>query len=435
MRILFYCQQTSARLSYILDFLGKQINADFVITSDEAFFTGTNTVRINYSSAALHANELHVQPHSLLFERSITPQKTDCFVWNNLTAFFKTGGDIPFDVFAASFYLLSRYEEYMPHEKDMYGRYAHTNSLAYKENFLQQPLINLWIQQLQQLLEEKFTSFHHYKNQFTFLPTYDIDIAYQYHHHPWWKSLLGFVNDTRKKPSQWLARATVLARVKKDPFNTFDWLHALHRQCQPKPVYFFLVAEKRGLYDKNLSPHNTAMQLLIKEHYEKYTTGIHPSWQSGDDENILKEEISILENICGKNVTVSRQHYIRMNLPETYRRLLSNGITKDYSMGYGSINGFRASVASSFFWYDLSKEQPTTLEIFPFCYMEANSFFEQHLTATQAAEELQQYAAIVKKVNGLLITIFHNHFITTQQEWLPWRNMYADFVKSICGDQ
>ena len=78
------------------------------------------------------------------------------FEWNGLKAFFKTGWDIPFDIFAASFYLLTRYEEYLPHEKDKYGRYAHVNSLAFKENFLHLPLINLWIQELIKLIQQKY---------------------------------------------------------------------------------------------------------------------------------------------------------------------------------------------------------------------------------------------------------------------------------------
>jgi hypothetical protein len=200
-----------------------------------------------------------------------------------------------------------------------------------------------------------------------------------------------------------------------------------------KPYYFFLLAEKRKGYDKNLSPYTNAMQQLIKQHNTKYDTSIHPSWQSGDDVNILRKEISLLENITGKPVTKSRQHYIRMTLPETYRLLIDNGIQEDYSMGYGSINGFRASVASSFYWYDLEKEQQTSLLIRPFCFMEANSYFEQHYTAEQAAKELQQYHDIVKSVEGELITIFHNHFVTEQKEWLPWRNMYAEFLKRNFG--
>ena len=42
------------------------------------------------------------------------------------------------------------------HKKDEYNRYAHTNSLAYKENFLQTPIINIWMQELKKSLQQKF---------------------------------------------------------------------------------------------------------------------------------------------------------------------------------------------------------------------------------------------------------------------------------------
>lgn len=61
--------------------------------------------------------------------------------------------------------------------------------------------------------------------------------------------------------------------------------------------------------------------------------------------------------------------------------------------------------------------------------MEANSYFEQKYTPSQAAEELQQYYDVVKGVNGQLITIFHNHFLTEQPEWVSWRRMYETFLQ------
>ena len=72
--------------------------------------------------------------------------------------------------FAASFYLISRYEEYLPHEKDMYGRYAHENSLAYKERFLQLPLINIW-HRIGKIVKQKFATFNSDHASFNFLPT------------------------------------------------------------------------------------------------------------------------------------------------------------------------------------------------------------------------------------------------------------------------
>jgi hypothetical protein len=102
-------------------------------------------------------------------------------------------------------------------------------------------------------------------------------------------------------------------------------------------------------------------------------------------------------------------------------------------MGYGSINGFRASVASPFYWYDLEKEEATGLLLYPFCYMEANSFFEQKYSPTKALEEMRHYHGIIKSVDGLFISIWHNSFLGTEKLFAGWRDSYSAFIKEIAG--
>jgi hypothetical protein len=309
----------------------------------------------------------------------------------------------------------------------MYGRYAHTNSIAFKHNFLHLPLINLWLVEI----EKYFAPFTIHHSLFIYIPTYDIDIAYSYLHHNPIRNAIRFFRDFLKSNFDTVAeRLQVYTGKQKDPFDIYDWLSFIHQQYQLKPVYFFLLAANRKGYDKNLSHKTKAMQQLLQQHAQRYTVGIHPSWQSGDDDVLLKDEIITLQNIIQQTVKYSRQHYIRMSLPKTYQKLIEQGIEAEYSMGYGSINGFRASYTLPFKWYDLQKELQTNLTIHPFCYMEANSFFEQKLTIDEAAAELQSYYNIVKKVNGHFITIFHNHFLTEQKQWIAWRNMYENFLHS-----
>jgi hypothetical protein len=141
--------------------------------------------------------------------------------------------------------------------------------------------------------------------------------------------------------------------------------------------------------------------------------------------------MDLLQNEIGVKVHGSRQHFIRFTLPQTFSQLIDADILNDYSMGYGSINGFRASVASSFYWYDLEKEEKTDLQLYPFCYMDANSFFEQKYTPQQALEEMLQYFYVVKSVNGLLITIWHNTFLGTHRRFAGWREVYEEFISKI----
>ena len=431
--MILYSKIISPRLQYITDFIRRETGiTDLKLTNNIDDFKNSGDQKINYSNERITPDEFWLCPHPLLFEKEIKQQTIDFFVVNNNKAFFKTEGDFPFDIFAAAFYLLSRYEEYMPHQKDMYGRYAHENSLAFKENFLNIPLINIWLQEFRKALRVKFTNCKLSTTNFSFLPTYDIDEAYSYRHKEWYRSAGASLKDLLKgNLNKIKLRRKVLKNKADDPFDSYDWMDNLNRQFKFKPRYFFLVPDKTGRYDRNILPKETALQTVLKRHADKYDIGIHPSWQSGDEPALIKKEIQTIESITKLKVTASRQHFIRFTLPQTFRQLINEGIKDDFSMGYGSINGFRASVASSFYWYDLEKEQTTYLLLYPFCYMEANSFYEQKFTTEQTLEEMRHYYNEVKKVNGTLITIWHNTFLGTDVKFKGWRESYAQFVKEI----
>jgi len=422
--ILLFTELITPRVQYICSFIFKELmQADFALTTDAKRFGQYNGVAINYSGLPFSNNAFQIKNTSLLFETGIRQQSITFVETKEYKAFFTiTDSDFPFDIFAASFYLLSRYEEYLPHQKDMYGRYAHENSVAFKEGFLRLPLINIWVKYFAHALQKKCPSFNINQQSFRFLPTYDIDIAYAYQHKSLLKTIGGFI----KSPS--VNRIKVLMGIAKDPFDVYNWLDNFHQQYGLQPIYFFLLAEKNGRYDKNILPDTTAVKKLVAEHAKKYAVGIHPGWQSGEDDLLLRKEKKTGENLAGQIITKSRQHYIRFNLPEGYRRLIEAGITDDYSMGYGSINGFRASVATSFYWYDLVAEEATLLRIHPFCFMDANSFYEQRLSAEAAFDELVQYLKICREVNGTFCSIWHNNFLGTDKQFAGWRQCYEKFI-------
>src|SRR4051812_36333989 len=145
--ILIYAHTSTKRLQYICKFIFKeQLGIAYSLTIDAESFRNHDGDKINYSDTNFDS-AFTIHNHSLLFEKDIKKQPIHCFKNGGHKAFFKNStGDFPFDIFAACFYLISRYEEYLPHEKDVYGRYAHTNSLAFKEGFSNTPLVNIWLE-------------------------------------------------------------------------------------------------------------------------------------------------------------------------------------------------------------------------------------------------------------------------------------------------
>jgi len=411
------------------DFAGKELcGQPFRLTTDKQELTAAQGLRINYSDE-LFPGIYQIRPHALLLEQDIKPQEIN-FVDGELPFFFPTDGDHAFDILAASFYLVSRYEEYLPHPKDVYGRFDHKASLAFNQHFLHRPLVNEWFSALRVRLNVTNN------RQFTFLPTYDIDIAWSYQHKGWKRNTGGLIRDLLKGQFGRISeRLAVLRGKSQDPFACYGWLNGLHETHHLRTYYFFLLAEKTGKLDKNISPDNTALKALVADHAIRYPVGIHPSWQSGDTTFLLGKEIQRLYDITGQPVQASRQHYIRFSLPETFRLLIENGIRFDFSMGYGTINGFRASVCTPYNWYDLSREESTELMLFPFCFMDANSFYEQRDDDATALNEMQRLFAVTKKEKGVCSIIWHNTFLGTDPLYKGWREVYEIFIRETVANR
>lgn len=429
--MIIFSKNITPRLQYILDFFSKEISDEkWTITSNTDEFRLSEEVKINYSNTYFDFSCVRILPHQLLFETGIVFQNINCTKKEGVKIFFQNESDIGFDIFAASFYLLSRYEEYFSFTPDKHGRYPHENSLAYKEGFLNKPLINIWIEKFKIVIINKFPSYKFREKHFRFLPTYDIDIAWSYCYKGFWRNTANLVKDFFSLSfSAFFQRLKVLSDLRKDPFDVFEWLDQLHEKYELKPFYFFLVAEKLSKFDKNISPHHAEMQTIIADHVTKYSVGLHPSYRSNSYEAVLKEEKNILSEILKTDIKSSRQHYLKIALPATYRSLSDVGIENEYSMGYAGSNGFRASVASSFRWYDLEKEQETSLLIFPFCYMEATSMFYKNDSPQQALEELIMLYHEVKKIKGFFSMIWHNSSFCDESIYAGWKKVYEKFIE------
>jgi hypothetical protein len=410
--------QKGPRLDYILDYILKMLcGIDYNIVYD------IHKIPVGpcmfYSQQSSDEQPIHIVPVGLLSEQNIKPQTIEMGNWlGNPTLFHTQKGSIPFDLFSASFYLISRYEEYLDHRKDKFGRYSHHDSFAFKNKFLHLPLVNIWAKELQRVIMETFPDLKVFPRVSRFLPTYDIDIAWKFKHRGFFRTIGGFVKSIVKRDfKEGFQRIKVLCGFEKDPFEVFEWLDALHLTSKLKPEYFFLIANKISGKDKNIHPSNKAYQDLIAYYAAANNAGIHPSWQSGDSIDTLVDEVAKMEKITGKPVYKSRFHYLRFNLPHDYQKLIDLGIIEDYSMGYGTINGFRASVSTPFYWYNLKTEAITHLMIYPFCWMDATCYYQLKHAAKEAFEELNAFKKIVQQCNGDLIVLSHNNFFSNEMEW------------------
>ena len=223
-------------------------------------------------------------------------------------------------------------------------------------------------------------------------------------------------------------RFAVIVNLKKDPNNTFGTILSLKKKYNVDTVFFFLVADYTT-FDTNVSASKNKFKLLIKTMGDYAKVGLHPSYFSMKDEVLLKKEKERLESITNMPMEKSRQHYLRFSLPITYQNLIDLEISEDYSMGYASHIGFRASTCTPFYFYDLDFEIQTPLKIIPFALMDTTLNDYMELTPKQSLERIKILKEEVKAVNGTFVTLFHNESLSNYLRWRGWSRVYESMLK------
>lgn len=408
MTLLIYLPENTARSEYIFDFIFREIfGISFLITSQKDEFLKFNGPKIGYCSERI-SSSFYVHNHGLLSDLSSRswsiPVQNE---GNEIILFPNESDDSGFDIFSASFYLLSRYEEHLPFEGDEFGRFRAVESIAGKNNFLLYPIVDIWIQKLGNLLKEKYPSLSLKLNTFKSILTYDVDVAYKYAGRSVWRNLGSILKDVLKGDTKNLkSRFQTYFKIKKDPWDVYDYLSQLIKSSGIPSVFFFLLGDK-GPQDRSLNSDNMLMKKLIRKISNRSEIGIHPSFASNSNTKMVETEKRRLEKISGNDITKSRQHYLKLQFPKTYQQLLKEGIKEDYTMGYPEAPGFRAGTCFPFYYYDIKNEKVTDLKIFPVTVMEATFIYYLKTNPEESLQKIINLIDEVDKVNGMFIPIWH----------------------------
>ena len=422
--LLVYTHKITPRLTYTFKHICKRIlGLDVRFTSKVEDFIAHDSLKMSYSKQPL-SNELFVRSNELLFEHGLSDIDINVQPWDNTKGFFATGdrSDLPFDIFASSFYLLSRYEEYLPHVSDIYGRFMAKESLAYNYRFLHQPVIDIWAYKLRDVLQNRFPKFQFPTRKYQLQPVIDVPTAFYFRKKGILRTLGGTLNDiVRFRIKQLYQRYLVLMGFERDPYDTFKWIITKQKQCKFKFIVLFLIGDY-STYDKNINTNKKTFVSLIKSVADYCHVGIKASYFALDDISILKKEKLKMEAITNTDLRAVRHSFSKLNLPTSYRNLVELEINQDFSMGYVDTLGFRAGTCTPFQFYDLDFEVQTPLQINPYhCLDFALLKYQSELDKT---EHLQKLIDEVKAVNGTFTPVFHNYTFSNLDQWKGFRSLF-----------
>ncbi len=436
--ILIYSPAISPRLHYTLNVIFLQwLRVDYAVTADKDEFCAYPGAKIAYAASCDGSQTVCLPKLSgILFEQTIEKQVVEVSRHQNIAVLFpcnddRLAYDLPFDIFSAVFYQLSRYEEYTNSARDTHGRFPASASLAYQHNFLSVPVVNYWIEWLKEKIRGKFPHIEFAVQKFQFIDTIDVDNAFAFKGKGWVRNIGGAIRDRNNR--QWLKkRIAVWLDHRPDPFDTFAWHieHTRHKNISQQ-VYFFLVGNYAA-WDKNV-PFDYPLLKKRIHFLQKYEVEIalHPSYASNNEPALLQTEKERLEYLTGTEIRSARQHFLKLHLPHTYRNLLDIGIKNDYTLGYPDAVGFRAGVCLPFIFFDLPGNKVTDLTLYPLTAMDATFRYYLKYTPRQAKEAYDKLLEEVKKVNGTFVSLWHNDALSNDENWVGWQKVYRHLLNQI----
>ena len=443
--LLISAPQTGPRLRYVLEALFSHLTKIpwRLLPEDAETASPTTGLLISYGYEPRPEALLHIPAEGLLFETGIRKERPRPVLSNDpeLPLLFPIQPQSPrslsFDLFSAAFYMLSRYEEYLPFEGDAHGRFRLRDSIFADSKpagiYPRKPLVDLWLEHFLERLQQEaqkqasgtaLPDFRQARPAFRFRPSYDLDLPWMLVHKRPLQALGGALRDLlRQGPGSLLRRYRIWRKPENDPAFTFPFLEKLHEKYGLQALYFAPTGPY-GRYDKAPSHRHPAYRRLLRKLDRRGEVGLHPSYHSSEKPELLLREKQRLEKILNRPLTASRQHFLRFRFPQTPRALTAAGITRDYSLGFAEAPGFRSGTCHAYPWYDLEKEEKTELMLHPLPLMDVSLFQYLKLPPKKAASLSNSLMEETRKYGGEFVSLWHNNTLASAGK----REFYEQWV-------
>ena len=418
--ILIHTPVVKPRIIYVFrHFFQYRLGQEVSFTSDVSAFVAHSGPKMSYGDVPL-GNEFFIAANGLLAEQGVNSVDISVFQWEGMPAFFATSAksQLPFDFFAASFYLMSRYEEYMPYVPDDLGRFKVEQSLAHNHNFLDLPLIDMWFERFVAAWTDFFELPPFTQQVSTTELVVEIPQLYAYKYKTLFRSFFeGLYDFGRLRFAKTFDRLMVILRFREDPLiGLIEQMEAFRSTAVS--FRFFALYAALGIHDKSLSVFSKKHQQELKSLSDYAPTAPLASFESTQKSQKLVQDITRFSGLIHRPIKAIRQHKLVLRFPDTYRTYASLGIKHDYSMQYPDVPGFRASIAHPFRFYDLGEEQQTPLTIHPIC------LSETHIRAQQYARKMRQlfigYQSRLQKLHAPLLVALTNESFNSRSKNLTF---------------
>lgn len=421
-QILILTDSITNRVSYIFKVLLKDfLNISYSITTNKEEFDSYSGNKITYLKHNI--KEVPFIPKSSFFDITNIDTLKFSLIHNDIHVTLKQNSpsEITFDIFAACFYFLSRVEEYQQYVPDKHGRFSCNTSFLQKNDLALSPVVDIWTEQLKSFLQHHFANIQINQANYKPILSFDIDIAWAYKGKPFIRHYGNYIRDLINFDFQtFFERKAVIKGTKTDPFDVYDYIKAIRKQTNIE-MLFFIHVRSGGKYDKAVSTKSKEFHHLIKELAEIGTIGIHPSYIGGQNSLEIRKEKEIIEQITKQTIICSRQHFLKLHIPQTLTALEKAGIKEDYTMGFANGLCWRAGTTKPFQVFDINNDRAMSLNTHLVSVMDGTLHEYLQLAPAEAMIKIKEILQISNQYKGEFIALWHNETISNHKKWANWK--------------
>ena len=338
------------------------------------------------------------------------------------------------DILAATLFMLTRWEEVALPDRDQHDRFPATAAAAYRQGFLDQPIVDRYAMILRAWLQKLRPSWQPPPRKLRLRLSHDIDHQQRFQTlnlalRQTGRDLVQAQNPALAWQDVWdFTRARL--HFATNPYLTAIDLLAKQAEALNTQAVFYILVGGKTIYDTGYDVNIPAFhQRLIHLHERGHIIGLHPSYETYLDPDRYQQEKEHLEKALGLPVRHARQHYLRFRIPHTWRVAAQAGIQEDATLSYAQSEGFRCGTSYPFPVFDILEDRTLPLTELPLHVMDGSLREYQHLSPQDSLHRLRLMARRVAEVGGVLHLLWHNHAIA--RAWAPWYKIYSQFLSEL----
>lgn len=343
------------------------------------------------------------------------------------------------DVFGSAFFMLSRYEEAVSKQRDNHGRFPAKASLAYREGFLDRPIIDEYVEILWWAMKNLWPRLKRRQHEYKTVVSCDVDFPY----HPSAISFARMMRTTMAKAIRHRRlrglsmplRNYVSGRYgdfRHDPYYFMvDWIMDVNERAGNPVLFNFIPEITDGAFDGHCSIAEPAVVAMLKRiAARRHEIGVHPGYQAYESEQVTVAAVRKLRDTMSQAgieqpIAGGRNHYLRWST-RTPAIWDAAGLQYDSTLSFADRAGFRCGTCREYSMYDLHARKCLPLKQRPLICMDRSVIDYMGYGMTEEAfVEMEKLKKAAKQVKGNFTLLWHNSYLEEKRA----RSLYLEITK------